>query len=78
MLENVRLLAKFLENDNKMLSFEIPEIGSYRNDVIDLRERIMAITPEARNKLGINKSTLWYRQKAIKEGKRIKIYTKNV
>jgi len=37
----------------------------------------MSITPEERKRLKINKSTLWYRQKAIKEGKTIKIY-KNV
>ncbi len=75
MLENIRLLAKFLENGEKVLHFEIPEIKPYRNDDIELRNRIMAITPEDRKKLKINKSTLWYRQKAIKSGKRIKLYS---
>ena len=77
MLENIRLLAKFLENGEKVLDFEISEIKPYRNDDIELRNRIMAITPEDRKKLKINKSTLWYRQKKIKEGKTIKIYNKN-
>lgn len=74
MLENIRLLAKFLENGEKVLDFEIPEIKPYRNDDIELRNRIMAITPEDRKKLKINKSTLWYRQKKIKENKTLKVY----
>jgi len=36
----------------------------------------MSLTAEDRKKLGINKSTLWYMQKHIKEGKRIKVYSK--
>lgn len=74
MLENIRLLAKFLENGGKVLDFEIPEIKPYRNDDIELRNRIMAITPEDKKKLKINKSTLWYRQKKIKENKTLKVY----
>ena len=77
MLENIRLLAKFVENGEEVLNFEIPEIKPYRNDDIELRNRIMVITPEDRKKLKINKSTLWYRQKAIKEGKKIKLYAKS-
>ncbi len=76
LLENVRLLADYIEKDNKKLEFDMPKITSYRSDVIELRNRIMSITPEERKRLGINKSTLWYRQKAIKEGKRIKVYEK--
>jgi CRISPR-associated protein Cas1 len=74
LLENVRNLAKYLENDNKVLEFEFPFTRIERNDNLLTRETIMAITPEERKRLGINKSTLWYRQKAIKEGKKIKIY----
>ena len=77
MLENIRLLARFLENGGKVLNFEIQEIKPYRNDGVELRNRIMTITPEDRKKLKINKSTLWYRQKVIKEGKKIKLYGKN-
>ena len=50
MLENIRLLAKFLENEEKVSNFEIPEIKSYRNDGIKLCNRIIAITPEDRKK----------------------------
>ena len=47
-----------------------------RNDDIEVRDKILSITPAERKRLNINKSTLWYRQKAIKEGKRIKLYEK--
>jgi hypothetical protein len=36
----------------------------------------MSIDPEKRKELKINKSTLWYQQKKIKEGNSIKIYNK--
>ena len=78
LLENVRNLAKSIENDNDSLRFEIPDMPIDRNDNTELRDQIISITPEERKRLGINKSTLWYRQKTIKEGKKIKIYTKNV
>ena len=36
----------------------------------------MSIDPEKGKELKINKSTLWYQQKKIKEGKTIKVYSK--
>ena len=36
----------------------------------------MSIDPQKRKVLGINKSTLCYQQKKIKEGKEIKVYRK--
>jgi len=36
----------------------------------------MSIDPEKRKELKVNKSTLWYQQKKIKEGKTINIYNK--
>jgi len=36
----------------------------------------MSIDPEKRKKLKINKSTLWYQQKKIKEGKTLKVHNK--
>jgi len=36
----------------------------------------MSIDPEKRKESKINKSTLWYQQKKIKEGKSIKVYNK--
>ena len=76
LLDNVRKLGDFIEKGKTELKFDIPDIKINRTDNVELRNQIMEITPEERNKLGINKSTLWYRQKAIKEGKGIKIYNK--
>jgi CRISPR-associated protein Cas1 len=36
----------------------------------------MSIDSEERKKLKMNKSTLWYQQRKIKEGKPIKVYNK--
>jgi CRISPR-associated protein Cas1 len=36
----------------------------------------MSIDPEKRKDLKINKSTLWYQQKKIKEGRTISVYSK--
>ena len=38
----------------------------------------MSIDPEKRKELKINKSTLWYQQKKIKEGETIKVYYENM
>jgi len=40
--------------------------------------KIISVNPERRKELKINKSTLWYQQKKIKEGKTIKIYNRTV
>ena len=47
-----------------------------RTDNTEIRNKVLSLTPEDRKRLGINKSTLWYMQKHIKEGKRIKVYGK--
>jgi len=36
------------------------------------------LNPERRKELEINKSTLWYQQKKIKEGKTLKVYNKTM
>ena len=36
----------------------------------------MSIDPEKRKELNINRSTFWYQQKKIKEGKTLKVYNK--
>jgi len=38
--------------------------------------KIISVNPERRKELKINRSTLWYHQKKIKEGKTIKVYSK--
>ena len=74
--ENVRLLSRYLLGKSKTLDFYIPEIKIERVDNREIRSRIMSIDPIKRKELGINKSTLWYQQKKIKERKEIKVYRK--
>ena len=74
--ENVRELSRYILGKTKTLEFKIPDIAISRNDTIDVKNRIMSIDPEKRKALKINKSTLWYQQKKIKEGKTIKVYEK--
>jgi CRISPR-associated protein Cas1 len=76
MFENIRELSRYITGNSKNLEFSIPDIAIKRNDNSQIRERIMSIDPEKRKELKINKSTLWYQQKKIKEGKTIKIYNK--
>ena len=76
MLENIRELSRYVSGKIKTLEFRIPDIEISRNDTIDIRNKIMSIDPEKRKELKINKSTLWYQQKKIKEGKVLKMYNK--
>jgi CRISPR-associated protein Cas1 len=76
MFENIRELSKYIMGNVKPLEFRIPDIEIKRNDNSQIRDKIMSIDPEKRKELKINKSTLWYQQKKIKEGKTIKIYNK--
>ena len=76
MFENIRELSRYVLGKIKTLEFRIPDIKISRNDTIDVQNKIMSIDPEKRKALKINKSTLWYQQKKIKEGKSIKMYNK--
>ncbi len=76
MFENVRELSRYISGKTKTLDFKIPDIAISRNDTIDMKNRIMLIDTQKRKDLKINKSTLWYQQKRIKEGKTIKMYNK--
>ena len=74
--ENVRLLANYIIGKSNKLQFNVQEFRIKRDDNTDIRNKVLSLTPQDRKKLGINKSTLWYMQKHIKEGKRIKVYGK--
>ena len=41
-----------------------------------MQNTIMSFNLQKRKELGINKSTHWYQQKKIKEGKEIRVYSK--
>jgi len=74
--ENIRGLALYISDKKKIFNFDIPLVTIHRNDTSLLRKRILAMTPENRKNLGINKSTLWYIKKNISDGKTVKIYDK--
>ena len=74
--DNLQQLSNFIVGKKKEFDFVIPQIKLNRNDDLKLREKILKMTPEERKKLGINKSTLWYIQKNLSEGKTPKIYEK--
>ena len=61
-----------MDRSNK-LQFNVPEFKIKREDSIDIRNKVLSLTPQDRKRLSINKSTLWYTQKYIKEGNRIKV-----
>ena len=69
-------MSRYITGNSKSLEFTIPDIEIKRNDNSQVRDKIMSIDPEKRKELKINKSTLWYQQKKIKEGKTTKIYNK--
>ncbi len=67
LFDNVRTLSNYIVGNATVLLFSIPTVELNRNDQSELRDKILSIDAEGRKKLGINKSTLWYMQKNIKE-----------
>jgi len=63
-------------NKKKEFEFIIPQLKLYRNDNLELREKVLNMTPYERKQLGINKSTLWHIKKNLSKGKTPKIYEK--
>ena len=74
--DNLQQLANFIIDKKKEFDFVIPKIRLNRNDNLELRNKILNMTPEERKQLGINKSTLWYIKKNLHEGKTPKMYEK--
>jgi CRISP-associated protein Cas1 len=70
-------LANFIAGRKHELEFVVPLVKIDRNDSIDVREMILNMTPSQRKMLGINKSTLWYQKRNLREGKCIKLYNKS-
>ncbi|OLD41853.1 MAG: CRISPR-associated endonuclease Cas1 [Thaumarchaeota archaeon 13_1_40CM_2_39_4] len=78
LLDNVQQLANLISDKCKGDSsiFTIPKIVIERNDSLNMRERILNMSPAERKYLGINKSTLWYMKRNVAAGKKIKVYDK--
>ena len=74
--DNLQQLSNFIVEKKKEFDFIIPKIRLNRNDNLELRYKVLSMTPEERERLGINKSTLWYIKKNLIEGKTPKIYEK--
>ena len=74
--DNLQQLANFIVGKKEESDFVIPKMKLNRSDNLELRDRILTMTFDERKKLGINKSTLWYIQKNLSEGKIPKIYEK--
>ncbi len=73
---NVQALANFIMGKGKPLGFDVPCVAIRRDDTLDMKQCILAMTPDERKRLGINKSTLWYKKKQLIEGMPLKIYRK--
>ena len=74
--DNLQQLSNFIVEKTKGFNFIITKIKIGRNDNIELREKILNMISKERERLGINKSTLWYIKKSLFEGKTPKIYEK--
>jgi CRISPR-associated protein Cas1 len=74
--DNVQNLANYIADKQKELRFNVPAVQIKRNDDLEVRDKILNMTPEQRKELGINKSTLWYIQKNLRDGKKVKLYDK--
>lgn len=75
-LDNLMQLAGYILDKQDKLKFDIPAIKINRNDNIDIRDTLLNMTPEERRQLGINRNTLWYIKKNLREGKKVKVYDK--
>ncbi len=74
--DNVQTLSNNIVDKQKELQFNVPGVPIKRNDDNATREFILNMMPEQRKELDINKSTLWYIQKNLREGKKVKLYDK--
>jgi CRISPR-associated protein Cas1 len=73
---NISQLAQFITDKKKTLEIRVPPIKINRDDNLELRKKILSMSPEERKRLGINKSTLWYMKKNVSSKDKIKIYDK--
>jgi CRISPR-associated protein Cas1 len=74
--DNISQLAQYISNKKKTIEFVTPHVIINRNDDLQIREKILSMSPDERRKLGINKSTLWYMKKNFENSKTRKIYNK--
>lgn len=78
LLDNVQQLANYVSDNRSEVKFNIPLFKIPRNDVLEVRQRILIMSAEERKKLDISKSGLWYQRKKLAEGKTLKVYGKTI
>jgi len=77
MFENIRELSRYITGNCKQLEFSIAGILIKRNDNSQIRERIMSIDPEKKERVEDKQvNVMVSAKKKIKVGKTIKIYNK--
>ena len=74
--DNLQRLSNFIVEKKEEFEYVLPKMKIDRNDNLELREKILNMSPEEMRRLGINKSTLWHIKKNFSEGKTPKIYEK--
>lgn len=78
LMDNVQQLSNFVLDKRSEISFRIPTIQITRQDSLEVRARILEMSSLERKNLGINKSTLWYQKKKIRDGRQFRLYSKSV
>ena len=69
---NSRTLARYMLGENRKLAFSLKPIEV--KDVFETDPVKQAILTKSHNELGINKSTLWYQKKQLRETGRVRLY----
>jgi CRISPR-associated protein Cas1 len=75
---NIQTLTNFVISKSKQLDFDIPAVILKRNDSLDVQQRILAMMPDERKRLGISKSGLWYQKRKLANGEPVKVYRKTL
>jgi CRISPR-associated protein Cas1 len=73
---SVQSLANFILGKHKTWSIAIPVASVHRKDSLVLQRRILSMMPAERRRLGINKSTLWYQKRNLRDRGCVKLYSK--
>jgi len=76
--DNLQRLANFILEKKQEFDFVIPKMKLNGNDILELRDFFLNMTPEERKRSGINKSTLWYMKKNLSERNMSKMYEKTL
>lgn len=76
LLDCVQQMANFVIGKRTDLLLDIPTMNIRRIVSLELRHKILTLSPIERKRLGINKSTLWYQKRRLLHGRNIKLYAK--